>query len=65
MSDIPLFRLTVGGAVELLGPNASVERHPQSLTESYMQTFFGVRSLAADGVIGKIDSCGIAKSIHS
>jgi len=64
MSDIQLFRLVGGNAVELPGRAASVERQLQTLIERQMPTFLGVRFLASEYVTGKthkgrIDSLGI------
>lgn len=64
MSDIQLFRLTSGNAVELPGRAASVERQLQSLIEAQMATFLGVRFLASEYATGKthrgrIDSLGL------
>ncbi|HET7300366.1 MAG TPA: DUF5655 domain-containing protein [Oleiagrimonas sp.] len=64
MSDIQLFRLADGRAVELPGRAASIEKHLQNLIESEMQTFLGVRFLATEYATGKthrgrIDSLGL------
>lgn len=64
MSDIQLFRLTEGGAVELSGRAAAVEKHLQSMIEAQMPTFLGVRFLATEYATGKthkgrIDSLGL------
>lgn len=64
MSDIQLFRLTGGDAVELSGRAASVEKQLQSLIEAQMPTFLGVRFLASEYATGKthrgrIDSLGL------
>lgn len=64
MSDIQLFRLSSGSAAELPGRAATVEKHLQSLIESQMQTFLGVRFLASEYATGKthrgrIDSLGL------
>jgi predicted transport protein len=64
MSDIQLFRLGGGNAVELPGRAASVERQLQSLIEAQMPAFLGVRFLASEYVTGKthkgrIDSLGL------
>ncbi len=64
MSDIQLFRLASGTAIELAGRAAAVERHLQSLIEAQMPTFLGVRFLATEYVTGKthkgrIDSLGL------
>ena len=64
MSDIQLFHLTCDGATELSGQVASVEKKLQSLIESQMLTFLGVRFLASEYATGKthrgrIDSLGL------
>lgn len=64
MSDIQLFRLNAGRAVELPGRAASIERQLQSLIEAQMPAFLGVRFLASEYATGKthkgrIDSLGI------
>ncbi len=64
MSDIQLFRLTGGDAVELSGRAAAVEKQLQSLIEAQMPTFLGVRFLASEYATGKthrgrIDSLGL------
>lgn len=64
MSDIQLFRLTGGNAVELPGRAASVEKQLQSLIEAQMPAFLGVRFLASEYATGKthkgrIDSLGL------
>jgi predicted transport protein len=64
MSDIQLFRLSSSTAVELPSRAATVEKHLQSLIESQMQTFLGVRFLASEYQTGKthrgrIDSLGL------
>ncbi|MDG2518095.1 endonuclease NucS domain-containing protein [Lysobacter soli] len=64
MSDIQLFRLAGGSAVELPGRAAAVEKQLQALIERHMQTFLGVRFLASEYATGKthkgrIDSLGI------
>lgn len=65
MSDIQLFRLRDGAtAVELAGQAAPLEKNLQSLMESQMEAFLGVRFLASEYATGKthrgrIDSLGI------
>lgn len=64
MSDIQLFRLSSGGASELPGRAATVEKQLQTLIESQMATFLGVRFLASEYPTGKthrgrIDSLGL------
>lgn len=64
MSDIQLFRLAPGNAVELPGRAAAVEKHLQALIEAQMPAFLGVRFLASEYATGKthkgrIDSLGL------
>lgn len=64
MSDIQLFRLSNGFAKELPGRAATIEKQLQTLIESQMQTFLGVRFLASEYATGKthrgrIDSLGL------
>lgn len=64
MSDIQLFRLSAGKAIELPGRAAEVERQLQSMIEAQMPTFLGVRFLASEYATGKthkgrIDSLGL------
>jgi predicted transport protein len=64
MSDIQLFRLAEGGAAELSGHAAAIEKYLQSMIEAQMQTFLGVRFLATEYATGKthkgrIDSLGL------
>jgi predicted transport protein len=64
MSDIQLFRLSSGSAVELPSRTATVEKHLQNLIEAHMQAFLGVRFLASEYATGKthrgrIDSLGL------
>lgn len=64
MSDIKLFRYSQGGASELAGKSASIEKALQSLIESQMECFLGVRFLATEYSTGekhrgRIDSLGL------
>jgi predicted transport protein len=64
VSDIQLFRLQPSGVLELPGRSAAVERQLQSLIESQMPAFLGVRFLASEYATGKthkgrIDSLGL------
>lgn len=64
MSDIQLFRLSEGQAIELPGRAVAVERQLQALIESQMPAFLGVRFLASEYATGKthkgrIDSLGL------
>ena len=64
MSDIQLFRLAEGQATELPGRAVALERQLQSLIESQMTTFLGVRFLVSEHPTGKthkgrIDSLGL------
>ena len=64
MSDIQLFRLVQGVAVELPGRAVAIERQLQSLIEGQMQAFLGARFLVSEYATGKthkgrIDSLGL------
>ncbi len=64
MSDLKLFRITGGTAVELAGSAVALEKNLQQLIEKNMATLFGVRFLASEystGVKhrGRIDSLGL------
>ncbi len=64
MSDIQLFRYGTSGVSELPGKAATIEKNLQSLIESHMDTFLGVRFLATEYNTGKthrgrIDSLGL------
>ena len=64
MSDIQLFRLVAGTATELPGRAAAIEKQLQSLIETQMPAFLGVRFLASEYATGKthkgrIDSLGL------
>lgn len=64
MSDIQLFRLVGGKALELPGKAAAIEKQLQNLIEAQMQVFLGVRFLASEYATGKthkgrIDSLGL------
>ena len=64
MSDIQLFRIAAGHAVELPGRAAAIEKQLQSLIEAQMPAFLGVRFLASEYATGKthkgrIDSLGL------
>lgn len=64
MSDIQLFRLSEGQAIELPGRAVAVEHQLQALIESQMPAFLGVRFLASEYATGKthkgrIDSLGL------
>jgi predicted transport protein len=64
VSDIKLFRYTESGATELAGKSAAVEKSLQSLIESQMETYLGVRFLASEYSTGakhrgRIDSLGL------
>lgn len=63
MSDITLFNFGLSGASELPGKSALIEKHLQSLMETHLDTFLGVRFLATEYSTGKthkgrIDSLG-------
>ena len=64
MSDIKLFRITGGSAIELDGASFKLEKELQTLVEQHMESFLGVRYLATEYSTGKthrgrIDSLGI------
>lgn len=64
MSDIKLFRYTTSGATELSGNAAGIEKTLQTLVESQMESFLGVRFLASEYNTGtkhrgRIDSLGL------
>lgn len=64
MSDVQLFRVAAGEAVELPSRAATLEKHLQQLIESNMSTFLGVKFLASEYATGKshrgrIDSLGL------
>jgi predicted transport protein len=64
MTDIQLFRLTDGAAIELVQRAAGLERDLQKIIEGQMEPLLGVRFLASEFVTdathrGRIDSLGI------
>lgn len=64
MSDIQLFRYSASGVKVLSGKAATIEKELQSLIESRMETFLGVRFLDSEYSTGKthcgrIDSLGL------
>jgi len=64
MSDIKLFRYNVAGAVELAGKSVAIEKALQTLIESQMEAFLGVRFLATEYSTGnkhrgRVDSLGL------
>jgi len=64
MSDIKLFSIQQGGAQELAGMAAPLEKDLQCLIEKQMEVFLGVRFLATEYATGKthkgrIDSLGL------
>lgn len=64
MSDIKLFRFNASGASELQGKTAVIEKQLQTLIESQMEAFLGVRFLATEYDTGakhrgRIDSLGL------
>ncbi|MDR1995643.1 DUF5655 domain-containing protein [Azonexus sp.] len=64
MSDIRLFRYNATEAQELAGKSVAIEKTLQSLIESQMETFLGVRFLATEYSTGnkhrgRIDSLGL------
>lgn len=64
MTDIQLFHLNKGTAIELVGHAAPLEKTLQTLFERQMETLLGVRFLASEYATGKthrgrIDSLGL------
>src|SRR5215467_2761547 len=64
MSDLKLFRIDSGKAVELLGTALALEKPLQALIENNMEALFGVRMVASEHSTGKkhggrIDSLGL------
>lgn len=64
MSDLKLFRISVGAAEELEGSSSRLEKDLQKIVERNMETMFGVRFLQSEYVTGsrhrgRIDSLGI------
>lgn len=64
MSDIKLFRIQGGKATELQGSASDLEKPLQSLIESNLESFFGIRFLATEYSTGRthggrIDSLGL------
>lgn len=64
MSDLKLFRIDNGKAVELLGAALALEKPLQALIEGNMEVLFGVRFVASEHSTGKkhggrIDSLGL------
>jgi len=64
LSDLKLFRITNGSALELQGKSVALEVSLQRLIEANMETLFGVRFLATEYSTGakhrgRIDSLGL------
>lgn len=64
MSDIKLFRLSAGKAIELQGDASDLEKPLQTLIEANLETLLGIRFLASEYSTGKthagrIDSLGL------
>lgn len=64
MSDIKLFQIREGNAIELQGSASDLEKPLQSLIESNLESFFGIRFLATEYSTGRthggrIDSLGL------
>lgn len=64
MSDIKLFRLQAGAAIELQGDASDLEKPLQTLIEANLDTLLGIRFLATEYSTGKthagrIDSLGL------
>lgn len=64
MSDVKLFRLGNGSAVELIGKPVKLEKKLQTLIEKHIETFLKVRFVASEYStgkthVGRIDTLGI------
>ncbi len=64
MSDIKIFKLNGDKVSEIEGTSSDIEKSLQTLIESHLETFFGIRFLASEYGTGKvhggrIDSLGI------
>ena len=64
MSDIKLFRTNNGQVLELAGQSVAIEKSLQSLMESHLEAFLGVRFLSSEQVTGnthggRIDTLGV------
>lgn len=64
MSDIKLFRLSASGPCEIAGASAVLEKSLQTLIETHLETFLGVRFLASEYSTGRdhggrMDTLGI------
>lgn len=61
MSDIKLFNVRDGATQELQGTSIAIEKTLQTLIESHLDVFLGVRFLATEYVMtdGRIDTLGI------
>ncbi len=64
MSDIKLFRITENKASQVEGQSVAVEKSLQTLLESYLESFLGVRLIKSEYTTGKthggrIDTLGI------
>lgn len=64
MSDVKLFKLTNGSAMELVGRSVKLEKKLQTLIERHLETFLHVRYVASEYSTGKthagrIDTLGI------
>jgi hypothetical protein len=53
MSDIKLFRISNGAVHELQGPSIAIEKTLQTLIETQLEGFLGVRFLATEYPTGK------------
>src|ERR1039457_616749 len=67
MSDLKLFRIDNGAAIELLGTALALEKPLQLLIEHNMEVLFGVRLVASEHSTGKkhggrIDSLGLVEN---
>ena len=64
MSDLKLFRIGIGGVQAIQGTSVAVEKTLQTLIETHLETFLGVRLLTTEYVTGsdhkgRIDTLGI------
>jgi len=64
VSDLKLFRIGTGGAQAIQGTSVAIEKTLQTLIETHLETFLGVRLLTTEYVTGsdhkgRIDTLGI------
>src|SRR6266516_4730058 len=60
MSDIKLFHVSSGSAQELQGTSIAIEKTLQTLIETHLEVFLGVRFLATEYSTGKTHGGRIA-----